>query len=186
MNNRLVSLISPHDIHSSVLHEASTKVSKWRSKNIWQWPPEQGNGMRALLPGAFQIFACGLTFTGCCKLQGPDWDVSDWGCLCLESDSFHQQPSTGRPRYAYRYTLFLYNFNYKKVVLLTEHSDDIARCTGGAGSIGVCCSDGKLILSVWEKSLENHGFHLDLLSYYRPIAVKVWPSGSNKAKIINN
>lgn len=88
--------------------------------------------------------------------------------------------------FIYRHTLFLYSFNYKKVGLLTEHPDDIARWTGRAGSIGVCCSHRKLILSVWEKSLENHGFHLDLLSYYRPIAVKVWPSGSSKAKIINN
>jgi len=28
MNNRLVSLVSPHDIHISVVHEASTKVIK--------------------------------------------------------------------------------------------------------------------------------------------------------------
>lgn len=59
----------------------------------------------------------------------------------------------------------IYSFNYKKVVLLSEGSDDVARCTGGTGSIGVCCLDGKLILGIWEKSLENHGLHLDLLSY---------------------
>lgn len=86
----------------------------------------------------------------------------------------------------YWYTLFLYSFNSNKVVLLTECSDDVAWYTGGAVSIWVCCSDSKLILGVWKKSFENHGLHLDLLSYYRPIAVKVWPSGSNKAKIINN
>lgn len=88
--------------------------------------------------------------------------------------------------FIYRSTLFLYSFNYKKVVLLTECSDDVTWCTGRAGSIGVCCSDGKLIRGIWEKSLENHGFHLDLLSYYCPNAVKVWPSGSKKAKIIKN
>lgn len=107
-------------------------------------------------------------------------------CAWRVTLSTSSPPQVTPIHFNYRHTLFLCGFNYKKAVLLTECSNDIAWCTGGARSIGVCCSDGKLILGVWEKSLENHGLHLDLLSYYCPIAVKVWPSGSKKAKIINN
>lgn len=88
--------------------------------------------------------------------------------------------------FIYRYTSFLFRFINKKVLVLTECADDIARCTGRAGSKGVRCSDGKLILRVWEKPFENHRLHLDLLSYYCPVAVKVWPWGSNKDQILNN
>lgn len=89
--------------------------------------------------------------------------------------STSRPPQLSQIHFIYRYTSFLFSLDYKKVVALTECADDIARCAGRAGSKGVCCSDGKLILRVWEKSFENHGLHLDLLSYYRPVAVKVWP-----------
>lgn len=153
---------------NSGIRDTKIPVNDLQSKAmVWEW----------CCLGLFKSLL--LAWQGaCCKLLRQDWEVSEWGWLRLESNSFLQQTSTAMPDVLYLQIHFI--FVDKKVLVLTECADDIARCTGRAGSKGVRCSDRKLILGVWEKPFENHGLHLDLLSYYCPVAVKVWPWGSDK------